>query len=379
MMTSETLTALLSLVGIIIGIIPTYLFMRQKSLAEIEKLKAETEKTKAESEKIRKETPRLVEVTNKDNNGVVNNDGNLFLTFNDKESFDLQFINALDRIIDFRLHRPLESTDEANEIVRIGTALSRPLWVSGHYITRVKLGTLVEESAALLGHKEEQMMSLIDDLGWTNYKVGNVEASIKHIKHGIDIASEINNLAFISKGSRHLGAIYRQTGQLQLAKEYYEKSLKTASVIENMNDRIEATAQVHYALAFLYADDKDFESAHKHLNEASKMFAELGDKERLIKTISRHGDLSLEQRNFEEAKDLYRRGLKLARDDKRRDQIVRCLIGLAKVYLHEKADYNAKKCLEESLSLATSMQLQKEIQQIRDLQAKLPSKVLIDK
>ncbi|MBK9924493.1 MAG: hypothetical protein IPP66_04300 [Anaerolineales bacterium] len=53
-MSPEIISALIGLVGVILGAIPTYLFMRQKGLAEIEKTKAETEKIKAESEQIRK-------------------------------------------------------------------------------------------------------------------------------------------------------------------------------------------------------------------------------------------------------------------------------------------------------------------------------------
>jgi hypothetical protein len=64
-MPTEIITALIGLMGIIIGAIPTYLFMRQKGTAEIDKLKAETDKTKAEAEKIRAElqasTPRVNE------------------------------------------------------------------------------------------------------------------------------------------------------------------------------------------------------------------------------------------------------------------------------------------------------------------------------
>lgn len=52
-MSPEIITALLGLFGVIVGAIPTYLFMRQKNSAEIDKLKAETDKIKAEAEKIR--------------------------------------------------------------------------------------------------------------------------------------------------------------------------------------------------------------------------------------------------------------------------------------------------------------------------------------
>ncbi|MEM2126101.1 MAG: CHAT domain-containing protein [Candidatus Methanosuratincola sp.] len=54
-MPTEIITALLGLIGVIVGAVPTYLFMRQKNIAEVEKLKAETDKIKAEAEKIRAE------------------------------------------------------------------------------------------------------------------------------------------------------------------------------------------------------------------------------------------------------------------------------------------------------------------------------------
>ena len=54
-MLPEVVAALIGFLGVVIGAIPTYLFMRQKSLAEVDKLKAETDKIKAEAEKIRAE------------------------------------------------------------------------------------------------------------------------------------------------------------------------------------------------------------------------------------------------------------------------------------------------------------------------------------
>ena len=54
-MSPELQAGVMSLIGIIIGALPTYWFMRKKNLAEIDKLKAETEKTKVETDKIRSE------------------------------------------------------------------------------------------------------------------------------------------------------------------------------------------------------------------------------------------------------------------------------------------------------------------------------------
>lgn len=54
-MTPDIIKAVLALIGVLFGSIPTYFFMRRKSNAEIEKIKAETEKIKAEAERIRDE------------------------------------------------------------------------------------------------------------------------------------------------------------------------------------------------------------------------------------------------------------------------------------------------------------------------------------
>jgi uncharacterized membrane-anchored protein YhcB (DUF1043 family) len=52
-MSSEVMAAIIGLIGVIIGAIPTFLFMRKRNAVEIDKLQVETDKIKAEAEKIR--------------------------------------------------------------------------------------------------------------------------------------------------------------------------------------------------------------------------------------------------------------------------------------------------------------------------------------
>lgn len=51
-MPTELIAALIGLAGIIIGVIPTYIFMRQKTTAEIDKIRAETDKIREETKAI---------------------------------------------------------------------------------------------------------------------------------------------------------------------------------------------------------------------------------------------------------------------------------------------------------------------------------------
>lgn len=55
-MNNDVIVALIGFFGIVVGVIPTYFFMRRKGVAEVEKLNAETEKTKVEIERIKAET-----------------------------------------------------------------------------------------------------------------------------------------------------------------------------------------------------------------------------------------------------------------------------------------------------------------------------------
>ena len=61
-MSIQLVLALVGLLGAIIGAIPTYLFMRQKARAEIDKLAAETDRTKAETDRIRFELQKTAQI-----------------------------------------------------------------------------------------------------------------------------------------------------------------------------------------------------------------------------------------------------------------------------------------------------------------------------
>jgi len=58
-MSPEVIAALLGLVGVIVGVIPTYYVMRKRNTAEIKKLNAEIDKIIAETDKIKAEAEKI--------------------------------------------------------------------------------------------------------------------------------------------------------------------------------------------------------------------------------------------------------------------------------------------------------------------------------
>ena len=65
------------------------------------------------------------------------------------------------------------------EVIRFGVALNRPLFVSGNHSTRLKIGTLVEDAAAVTGDETIQAEMLIDAIGWSLVELGNLDLGEK--------------------------------------------------------------------------------------------------------------------------------------------------------------------------------------------------------
>ena len=142
-------------------------------------------------------------------------------------------------ISDFEQNKQLNETIIANlhiafqeerweEVIKIGSVLSRPLWVTGKYKLRVEVGKLVEAAASYNDRPHQQASALIDDLGWTKFVLGDVGAGKKYISHGISIAEKCSDSYMAHKGYRHLSAISMEEDNLEKARKYLQKSSECA-------------------------------------------------------------------------------------------------------------------------------------------------------
>ena len=184
--------------------------------------------------------------------------------------------------------------------------MSQPLWLSGKYKSRINIGKLVEEAAALVGKKKEQAQALIDDVGWTNAELGNYIEAKKNIIHGNDIAKSEGLNFLLAKGLRHLGGIAKRENQFSDANKYYSDALEIANHIDDVKESKEMIAGIAYAMGSLEIEQKNLINAESHINTALNLFKELNDVERTIKTISLNAKLHLENGKIEKAKDMFR-------------------------------------------------------------------------
>ncbi|MFT6422631.1 MAG: tetratricopeptide (TPR) repeat protein [Thalassolituus sp.] len=221
------------------------------------------------------------------------------------------------------------------EAIRIGVALNRPLFEAGNFVTRLKIGRIVEEAAALTGRKEVQIVALIDSIGWSLVELGEYAEAKRIIEHGIEICHEISDDFYEAKGYRHLGVIARRSEKYKEANKYYKKSMEYAEKLEDKHDKEVLIAGLQYAFASLYYFTNDFDSASLYIDKAIKCFELLNDEYRHNMSLVMKGDIAYQQERYDDAKDIYRSVLRQADRNTEKLQFVRSCLGLAEVYLSD--------------------------------------------
>lgn len=243
---------------------------------------------------------------------------------------DLEQDKQLDKTIIANLHAAYKK-ERWEEVIKIGSVLSRPLWVTGKYNLRVEVGRLVEAAAAYNDRPHQQASALIDDLGWTKFVLGEVNEAKEYISHGISIAEKCDDYYMALKGYRHLSGISMEEDNLEEARKYLENSTDFAKKMKDGVRKKEVLAGVDVNMALLSFKEKKWKEALEKLEHAKNVYQTLKDEDREVKVYHYKGDILLEMGRINDAKDVYREGLSLAKQLSRKDCVLRNQIGLGKV------------------------------------------------
>ena len=196
------------------------------------------------------------------------------------------------------------------QVIRMGYPLSRPLHLSGRNTLRYQIGRIVSDACDHLPQdyiriddKKISIMyikakTLIDDMGWTAYRIGYTEISQENIREGIELANEIKDYSLAIKGYRHLVGILDDLSEFEArdsaeasGRQILENEAYRAS-FANAHDYEHAVAEFDYAIAKTLIDDQPdraLEIAKRvqdvFSNEAST------DMDRYVKTFDLIGDI----------------------------------------------------------------------------------------
>ena len=259
------------------------------------------------------------------------------------------------------------NSENWNEVVKIGSVLSRPLWVTGKYELRIKVGKMVAKSASSSSHPFEQAQALIDDIGWTNHEIGNIKEAIKNIEHGVKIASEFGFYGLKYKGNRHLSGIFLESDIVK-AREYLGLN-KSKDIINKFDNSLEKNIAIAGNLvneAMILDKEQDFQRALDLYKEAFKIYENNKDNDRKVKLYYFIGNNLKSQTRFSEAEDSFRKGLEEAKREARKDCTLKCLIGIASLKEIESLKSEAIKTYKKALEIATEMGNKEKIEYINN-------------
>ncbi len=258
------------------------------------------------------------------------------------------------------------------EVIRLGSVLSRPLFISGYYSTRVQIGLLVEESAAAIENESEQMISLIDSIGWSYIELGKYNTAEKYVKHGQRIAKKLKNTFYISKSYRHLGVIDRRNKDYKKAEINYNQALEFAQKLTDENQKNESLGGINYALSNLNYLKANYEDAINFIDESISFFTMNVDQVRLNLSIIKKADIFFDTDKKSEAKDLYRKALTTAENISHRLHMMRCFLGLSKIHIDSKEWNKAVEYLIKAKGIDVELNSINESKEINSLLNKLP-------
>lgn len=251
------------------------------------------------------------------------------------------------------------------EILRLSYPLSRQLFLARKYRLRVEIGKLVNDACNHLSgetvtiNNEKikvnviQASTLIDDLGWTLYQLGdNTETAKENIKLGITIAKENKELDKVIKGYRHLMGIASELKEDVSVIEKYREQM--SSVLNNSNfigntDKINrelAVAGYHYSVARILVRFAEVEldiakkidilkEADQEIEQAMQIYISR-DPDRYAKTFNVRADILMlneDANNLAIAKNILQQGLAYCENLQRRDNYIRISLKLIELEL----------------------------------------------
>ena len=245
-----------------------------------------------------------------------------------------------------RLLRDALSRSEYREVVRLGDALSRPLFESGEFHIRLELGRLTEEAAAHLGARDIQRRTLIDAIGWSLIELGHFPDALAALKHGLALAEEDGDAFYRAKALRHMGAIERRRGRMDDALDFYERGREASRAISDQTEAEAMEAGITYAVAHLRFSRRDYPEALIASDQAIELFKAIHDPYRVDMALVLKADILIALDQQAAAKDLYRSVLQSSKTNRESVHYIRATLGLAELYVRERRPEEAARLLE---------------------------------
>jgi tetratricopeptide (TPR) repeat protein len=229
-----------------------------------------------------------------------------------------QFLSPLDSFSDaiLRLAKQFNKESRDKPLVDLRNMVSHTLHIFGYHKIREELGRLALQAAAVIGDNETKIEILCDDLGWCLFMQGENEHAILNIEQAIEVAEKIlrdgTNIDFVrvnlfkAKALRHLATISSISNDIGKSDSLLDDAYNIILKLDQKDIRVATdVAQIFFCkaqnVALRYSisetgsirktDKEALNAIHEathFLTEAEKIFSDVGDIDRRVKTLVLH-------------------------------------------------------------------------------------------
>lgn len=231
-------------------------------------------------------------------------------------------------------------------VIQIGYTLSRPLHLSGRYTMREAIGQQMLNACRKLEDNRKirindknysvkyiEAKTLIDDLGWNVYLLGQFDVAIENIEMGINLADSISEYELVIKGYRHILGIcdaINDKAKRDNANNEVRKLLASSEYRASFLTHEEynhSVAEFEYAYAKILIDDNS-EQALDIALRVQKVFSaeQTDDMDRYCKTFNLIGNIyaySGNSQKLKKAKSTYIDGITQCELHGRSERLIR--------------------------------------------------------
>ncbi len=144
-----------------------------------------------------------------------------------------------------------------------------------------------------------------------------------------------------------IGLSYHLKGNIPLALEYFNTSLKIAE--ENKNNRAIARLLLHIGCMYYYSN-LDISKAQVYYYKSLKISEEINDKALIVANLTDLGEIYFHQGEMNEALNLYLKGLEVVKNEPNSSSYGFILSSLGYVYLEQSNLIKASDCFEKFLA-----------------------------
>lgn len=266
------------------------------------------------------------------------------------------------------------------EVINIGMQLSGPLWYSGKYELRAKVGEIVENAASKKGDKSTLAKVLIEMVGWTNIRLGKEQLGIEKIEEGLLVAKDISDHFLIAAAYRNLADIHlgRATSNHNLRysttvitipvpvikqREEFEechKCLQSANdcleSIQDIKQKNEMAGNLYYTFSKYYFETGDYNLALEYVEKSMEYYGYNGNIEKQIKLYNLKGEILLMIPNKQAlAVNVFRTGIQVALQHNVNVHIVSNALSLSEYFLSKGQIEQAKRSFRDAKEYSSAI------------------------